>query len=348
MSFRAWLSIFTVVLLAGVLYASRHELVSAWHLIGQVNIWILLLMIPLQIVAYFASGEMIFSYLRQKNFIKDISQRELIKVALEGNFVNHALPSGGVSGISYLTWRLKQLGVTPGRGTMAQVVRHVMSFVAYSLILLVSLFVVTLDGTINRWMILASAGLFGTIVMIILGITFLLSSKRRIERFSSWSTRAANKIVSHITFGRHKKVMKESTLEDFLDDMHKDFKELKSDKRMLLKPFLWGLVFNLADAGLFILAFWSLGEVFNPAPIFIAYGVASIVGFAVLTPGGAGAYEAVMVTFLAFAGIAGKVAIAGILLARVVILIGTICFGYVFYQIALNRYGKADASKIDS
>lgn len=345
MSFRAWLSLITVVLLSVVLFSSRHELASAWNLIGQVNIWILLLMIPLQVLVYFAGGEMIFSYLREKNFIKEVRQRELIKVALEGNFVNHVLPSGGVSGISYLTWRLKQLGVTPARATMAQAVRHVMSFAAYTVVLLVALFVVTIDGTINRWMILASAGLFGTIVLIILGIVFLLSSKRRIDKFSSWFTGLLNNIVKSISFGRHKHVVKETTIDDFLTEMHKDFNELRGDIRVLKKPFLWGIVFNVCDAGLFLLAFWSFGEFFNPAPVFIAYGVASVVGFIVLTPGGAGAYEAVMVTFLAFAGIAGQVAIAGILLARVVILLGTIAFGYVFYQLALTNYGGKNDSK---
>ena len=34
----AWLSLITIVLLALVLFASRHELVSAWAL-GQVNLW---------------------------------------------------------------------------------------------------------------------------------------------------------------------------------------------------------------------------------------------------------------------------------------------------------------------
>ena len=346
MSFRAWLSLITIVLLALVLFASRHELVSAWHLLGQVNLWVLALMIPLQVVAYFAGGEMIFSYLREKKFIKNVKQRELVKVALEGNFVNHVLPSGGVSGISYLTWRLKQLGVSPGRATMAQAVRHVMSFVSYTVVLLIALFVVTIDGTINRWMILASAGLFGTIVLAILGLVYLLSSKRRIDKFSSWIANFANNFVRSITFGRYTKVVNVGTIEEFLGEMHKDFSELREDKRVLIKPFLWGLLFNICDAGLFLLAFWSFGEFFNPAPIFIAYGVASIVGFVVLTPGGAGAYEAVMVTFLAFAGIAGKVAIAGILLARVVILLGTICFGYIFYQMALNKYGGKRDTKV--
>ncbi len=331
-----------MVLLAVVLFASRHELVRAWDLLGQVNIWILILMIPLQILVYYAGGEMIFSYIRGKGQINKTKQSQLVRIALEGNFVNHVLPSGGVSGVSYLTWRLGHLGVGASRATMAQVVRHSMNFVAFAALLLVSLFAVTLDGTINRWIILASAGLFGVITLVILLLVYLLSSKRRIDVFAKWLYGTINALVRRVTFGRRRKIVQQDAIKDFLDDMHRDFLGLRHDKKLLAKPFLWGLVYTIGDAGLFMIAFWSLGELFNPAPILIAYGVASVAGFVILTPGGAGVYEAIMVTFLAFAGIAGDVAIAGILLARVIILLGTIGFGYVFYQHALAAYGDGE------
>lgn len=339
MSFRAWLSIVTVILLAVILFLSRHELVRAWELLGQVNVWILLLMIPVQLLVYYAGGEMIFSYLRGKGLMKKVKKRQLIRIALEGNFVNHVLPSGGVSGVSYLSWRLGHLGISPGRATMAQVVRHAMTFIAFAALLLIALFAVTLDGELNRWIILTSATLFGSISALILAGVYLLSSKRRIDAFAVWMYRALNLITRRVTFGRRRKLVKQETIQVFLGDMHDDFKELRHDKNLLRKPFIWGLVYNIGDAGLFMIAFWALGEIFNPAPILIAYGVASLAGFIVATPGGAGAYEAIMVTFLAFAGISGGVAIAGILLARVVILIGTIIFGYIFYQHALSTYG---------
>lgn len=345
MSFRAWLSLVTVVLLAIILFASRHELLKAWHLLGQVNIFILAIMIPQQILVYFAGGEMIFSYIRGKGQIQKTKRWELVRVALEGNFVNHVLPSGGVSGVSYLTWRLGHLGVGAGRATMAQVVRHIMSFVAFSVLLLISLFAVTLDGTINRWMILASGAIFGFVTLAILLLVYLLSSKRRVDKFSDWLYVVGNKIVRRVTFGRTANLLKRGEVREFLDDMHGDFLELRHDKKLLIRPFLWGLVYTILDAGLFMTAFLALGEVFNPAPILIAYGVASLAGFIVLTPGGAGVYEAIMVTFLAFAGIAGDVALAGILLARVVILLGTIVFGYIFYQYALTKYGEDHGSK---
>lgn len=217
-----------------------------------------------------------------------------------------------------------------------------MTFVAFALLLLVALFAVTLDGDLNRWIILTSASLFGAIIgLLLLGI-YLLNSKRRIDKFASWMYGTMNFVVRKVTFGRKRKLVRLEVIEEFLGDMHRDFMELKHEKKLLTKPFLWGLVYNIGDAGLFMIAFWSLGEIINPAPILIAYGVASFAGFIVATPGGAGAYEAVMVTFLAFAGISSGVAIAGILLARIIILLGTIVFGYIFYQHALNTYGVSD------
>jgi uncharacterized membrane protein YbhN (UPF0104 family) len=66
-----------------------------------------------------------------------------------------------------------------------------------------------------------------------------------------------------------------------------------------------------------------------------------VAGFFVVTPGGAGAYEAIMVAFLAIAGLDQGTSIAGILLTRVIILLGTIGFGYLFYQHAILKYGRS-------
>lgn len=342
MSFRTWLSVATLVLLAVIIFFARHEIAHAWNLLENVNIWILLLLIPGQILVYYAAGEMIFEYLRAKKSINKVSRFELTRMALEMNFVNHVLPSGGVSGISYMGWRLGQYGVSPGRALMAQVVRYAMGFASFVTLLVVAVLMVTIDGNVNRWIILVSAGLVGAMVLTVVGGIFLLSSKKRLDQFSEWMTRFVNRLVRKVTFGRVRSVLKVENMTAFFNDLHRDFLELRREKRILLKPFLWGLVFNLADAALFFITFWALGTVVNPAPILIAYGLASMAGFFVVTPGGAGAYEAIMVAFLAVAGVMSGVAIAGILLTRVIMLIGTIALGYIFYQLALLRYGKVE------
>jgi uncharacterized protein (TIRG00374 family) len=340
MSFRAWLSVITLVLIAIIVFFSRHELLKAWLLLERVDIWVLLLLIPGQLLVYYAGGEMMFSYLRAKKSIDEVSGLGLARMSLEMNFVNHVLPSGGVSGISYMTWRLGKYGVPAGRAAMAQVVRYAMGFVSFMTLLILAVFIVTIDGNINRWIILVSSILVTSMVGTIVAAMYLLSSMKRIGLFSSWLTTTVNRIVRRATFGYKKTVLRHKKVEVFFIDMHNDYTAIRHDKGVLLRPFLWGLLFTIADVSLFLITFWALGVPVNPAPILIAYGVATTAGFFVVTPGGAGAYEAIMVAFLAIAGLSQGTAIAGIVLTRVILLIGTIGLGYLFYQHALVKYGK--------
>lgn len=340
MSFRAWMSIVTLLLIAIIIYLSRHELQHAWELLERVNIWILLLLIPGQVLVYYAGGEMIFSYLRAKKAIVNVKGLELARMSLEMNFVNHILPSGGVSGVSYMTWRLSKYGVPSGRAAMAQAVRFAMGFVAFIALLAVAVLAVTVDGSINRWIILVSSTMVAGMVAAMVTGAYLFNSGTRTERFAGWIVRMTNRVVRRVTFGKRHVVLKSEETRRFFSEMHHDYVALKMDKAILLKPFLWGLVFTAADAALFWVTFWALGTPVNPAPILIAYGVASMAAFFVATPGGAGAYEAIMVAFLAVAGLSQGVAIAGIVLTRVILLLGTILFGYLFYQHAIIKNGR--------
>ena len=340
MSFRAWLSIATFALIGVIIFFSRHELLRAFELLGQVNLWILALLLPVQLIMYFAGGEMMFSYLRAKKVIEKVPPATQARMALEMNFVNHVLPSAGVSGVSYMTWRLSKLGIPAGRATMAQVVRFAMGFLSFIFLLIISVLAVTIDGNLNRWIILVSAALVAFMGGTMVGGIYLISNRKRIDKFAVWLTKTANHLIWKLTKGRKRVILHADKVEEFFDDMHRDFEALMKDKRMLVKPFLWGILFTAMDVAVFWVTFWALGQPINPAPILIAYGVATLAGFIVATPGGAGAYEAIMVAFLAIAGLAQGAAIAGIVLARVILLLSTIGFGYLFYQHALITYGR--------
>jgi len=344
MSLRTRLSVITFLFIAVIVYFSRHELIHAYQLLETVNIWILLLLIPGQLLVYYTAGEMIFSYLRGKKSISHIAPHELTRMSLEMNFVNHVLPSGGVSGVSYMGWRLGKYGVTPGRATMAQVVRFAMAFVAFICLLSLAVLAVTIDGSVNRWIILVSSTLVSLMLGALLGGVYLMSSNKRMAAFGNWLTKFINRTVKAVTFGRKKKIITHETIDRFFEEMHHDFVALKNDKKLLLRPFLWGLANVVSEVLLFLITFWALGVTVNPAPILIAYGVATLAGFFVVTPGGAGAYEAIMVGFLAIAGLSQGTAIAGIVLTRVILLIGTIALGYLFYQHAIIKYGKTTST----
>ena len=342
MSFKAWASVITIGLLVVILYAARDEIVHAWELLGSVNLWILSLIIPAQVIVYFIAGEMMFAYLRDKKAIKHISLASQARMALEMNFVNHTLPSAGASGLSYMTWRLSKYGISPGRATMAQLVRFAASIAAFITLLTIALIAITIDGDINRWMILLSS----VMVFLMVGgsafVIYLLSSPARGHRVVKWGARVVSRVAR--AFGAKKPLINASQAVKFFDDMHDDYLELKKDKRIFLKPFLWGLVFTVGDVMLYWITFWALGSPVNPAPILIAYGLATLAATFVVTPGGTGAFEAIMVSFLAIAGIGAGTAIAGIMLTRVILLLGTIGLGYFFYQHALIKYGKSKSA----
>lgn len=344
MSVKGWLSVITAVFIAVILYLARHDLVMAWGLLQRVDLWILALVVPVLLLSYIAVGQMIFSYLKTKDKKLKLRPLTLARLSLELNFVNHVLPSGGVSGLAYMNWRLGKFGISPGRASMAQAVRFVVGFIAYLLLLGVAVIIVTIDGTVNRWVILVSSLLVFVMVAFVVLIVYLVNSRRRIEGFARKIAGLGNAVVRKITFGRVKEPIAVKKLERSLVEMHEDYLEIKRNKKVLIRPFIWALVFTVTDVGVFWITFWALGHPINPAPIYIAYGISTLAGLVAFTPGGAGVYEALMVAFLALAGLSQGLTLAGVLLARVLMLLLALGGGYIFYQKALNSDGSAKKS----
>lgn len=339
-SVRTWLSLVTFGVIVLLLYATRDELFQAWELLKKVDWRILVLMLPLTFLNYYAVGEMFFSYLRRQGRLHETSVLDQLRVSLEVNFVNHALPSGGASGASYATWRLVQLGFSPGKAAMAQVIRFAAGFAAFAALLLVAVLAITADGEINRVVILISSGLISLMIATVAASMYFLTNKRRIDQAAHIIAGTVNALARWVTFGRRVHVVRIGAVNDLLTEVHEDVLALRHDPSALLRPIIWGLVFIASDVLLFFVAFWALGAIVNPASILLAYGMATIAGFLVVTPGGSGAYEALMVGFLAFAGLNQGTAVAGVVLARVIILLVILVVGYVSYQHALLKYGK--------
>ncbi len=339
MSFRNWLNVVTAAIILILLWTLRDELARAWELLGSLDIWVLLLIIPLQLVSYYAGGAAIFSYLKQRGQAMDVNAWDMTRMSLELNFVNHILPTAGVSGVSYMTWRLNRLGVSPGRAALAQVVKFVALFAAFVVLLSISVIVVTLDTGINRLTILGAAGLASGLIITIMVVWYVIDNEKRLGGFSRFIARIINGFGRHV-LRQKKDMLSAETVKKFFHELQEDYAVLKKDPRLLIRPFLWGIVFLITEVSLFFFTFLSLGEVVNPAAILLALGIATAVGSVMITPGGAGGYEAMMVLMLTSSGIAGATAIAGVLLARVILILITIGSGYIFYHLALRKYGN--------
>jgi len=340
MSFRGWLTIITLVLLAVVVIFAWPEIVKAYRLLDDVNLLILALLIPVQLLSYYATGGMIFSYLRSKGDLKEVSRWRIARIALELNFVNHILPSGGAAGFSYLGWVLGKFGVKPSRSTMSQIVRFMLTFVSFVILLVIAVVFLAIDGRIDRVIILLSSLIIVICVGVMFGTIFVIGNSRRMKKVSNGLTKFANKVVKKFTRGKRPEILKADVLLNFFDDLHDDFLSIRRDARILIKPFVWAVIANLLDVALIWIAFWSLGYEVSPAILFVAFGVSSLASAISVTPGGAGVYEAIMIAFLASSSVPPDVAIAGTLLARVTLVLGTILFGYMFYQLTVLKYGR--------
>lgn len=340
MKFRTWLSIITFALIGLIVYFSWGDIVRAFFLLWKVNIWVLLLLIPIQIFSYYCNGQMIFSYLRDKGDLKNVHGRTLTRMALELNFVNHVFPSGGASGFSYLTWLLTKYNVSAGRSIIAQVVRLCMIFASFVALVLLSVVYLFATKNVNTMVIVFSICLIVAVVFFGVLIALVAGNKQRLHKIVGGITNFVNKVVRKLTRGHKESVIDTKQVHKLSDELYQDYETIRSDKKILKKPFLWGMLSNMLDVSVIFITFLSLGHFVSPAFIFIGQGLASGASIFFITPGGMGAYETVMITVLASVGVAADVAIAGTLLARVILLLITIVFGALFYEFTLRKYGK--------
>ncbi|HUC96736.1 MAG TPA: lysylphosphatidylglycerol synthase transmembrane domain-containing protein [Candidatus Saccharimonadales bacterium] len=344
MKFRTWLNIITITLLALVIFFSWGQISRAWGLLGTVNLWIFVLMVPVQFLSYYSVGEVMFSYLRAKGELNKMTRWGMTRVALELNFVNHVIPVSGLAGFSYLGVVLRKHDVSAGRATMAQLIRYATMFIMFVLMILASVVVLIFDQKVSRVIIIISAAFVVATIISSVVVIYAISNRRRLVVFSKWFTHAVNEIVFKLSFGRKRNVLNLKKVEEFFTDIHQDYIEILSDKKILIRPLLWSLAGNIFDVSLIFIAFLALGFFVNPATLVIACGISSFTAIFAATPGGSGVYEAIMIAFLASAGVTPDVAIAGTLLARATVLAGTIIFGFIFYQLTIHKYGKIDKS----
>ncbi len=347
MSLKRVASILTLLLLVVAVYLMRHSILEAINLIGSINLWIFLLIIPTQIISFAAIGQVMLSYIKQKNITLKMSWLQRVRIALEINFVDQIVPVPSLAGMTYFSWIMKQKYMVPTScSMMAYIVRVASSFCCFALAVLISIIALSFDQKVNGTMVYLSALMVSVVFVLMIVVVLVANNAKKLVGLSVALTNVINTIVSKLTFGHKKKTISSEKVEVFLHKLHDDFQEIKKNRKILRKPFMWAAVDCIFDVFLIFIAFWSLGTIVNPAVLFIVYGVCSMIGIVVATPGGVGAVEATMIALYASTGMPASAAIAGTLLARVTLFSGTIIFGYIFYQLTIHKYGKIPKSGV--
>lgn len=328
-SLRFWVSAITALLVAGLVAAAWPTILEAFESLSQVNPWILALLIPVQLASFAVTGEVLFSYLRARGELRGMRPLTAMRLSLEFNFANHMLPSGGAAGITYSSWKLSTLEIAPAKGTLAQFVRFAVTFVSFGVVVAISAVWLAASGRGEPVVIWVAVGVGLLAICVTGGGVLLLRRRRPLHRFAGVITRLVNavgRLVGKPTLARPTVMVR------FFDGLHLELRAMLADPRALRAPFLWSFLVHAADAGLFWIALAAFGVYVDPGLLMVAYGAATVASIVVITPNGLGAYEVVLIGLLVAGGLSGAIVIAAVVLARVILLLGTIVFGWAFYQ----------------
>lgn len=336
--FKIILSLLTLVAIAIWIHVSWSQFSQAFELRDQVILWILVLQIPLQVASTIAVAYFYYSYFKKIELKSQLIKiKDFIKIALELNFVNTVYPSGGVSGFSYLSLRLRPLGIKVSSSTLAQSLRFGLTFLSFLILLGLGLFWLALDGKVNNLVILLASSIFFLTIFGILLFVFLISHKQRIKSFIAWLPKTINKLAQVFRYKPHRQLIDLDRVERALEEVHHNYKYLMKNKKILIQPFFFAFLINFFELLTIYVVFLAFGVSVNPGSIILAYAVANFAGLIVILPGGIGVYEFLMIEVLKIGAVEAGLATAITIVFRIVNFILLIPIGLILYYVAIYK-----------
>ena len=337
------LNIVTLLALGGLIYAIREDLVQTFQNLWKVNAWFLLLMIPVQFLNYDAQARIYKGIFKTEG--SSIDYWHLMRVTLELNFVNHVFPSGGVTGITYFSLRLKKHGVSVAKATAAHMLKLIMVFLSFEFLIVIGVLALAVRGHMNNLILLIAASLVTSIVILTFGMMFIIGSRERIAGFFSYVSVLLNRFI-HLFRRSHPETINVDRVRALFEEMHEYYVQFSKDWRMLGKPLFWAFMANFWEIMTIFVVYLAFGHVVNIGAIILAYAIANSAGFVSVLPGGIGIYEGLMTLVLSATGVPSKISLPVTVMYRVVNTLIQVPAGYVAYQDHIRHVGKHEREKI--
>lgn len=334
-----WKTIVTFATLVGLgllVVFSWDQITETFENFRNIAVWVLLFMVVWQVLNYHSYSELyrgLFKILGNK-----VKYWPMYRVAIELNFVNHVFPSAGVAGFSYFGFRMKQLGVAPSKATLVQMMRFVLIFISFQVLLLLGVVALALDGRANNFTILVASSIGTLLVVGSLIAMYIVGNKSRIDAFTVTLTKVLNKLIQTVR-RKHPETINISWVRTLFLDLHKDYIILKKNYRALKWPLVYALFANVTEIATVYVVFLAFGEPVNIGAVILAYAVANFAGLISVLPGGIGVYEALMTGVLAVGGVPPSIGIPVTVMYRILSMAIQLPPGYYFYQKALNDSG---------
>lgn len=335
---RHWKLVVNLITLAALvilIYAIRAQLGDTFRNLAKVNAWALLLLLPVEALNYHAQARMyqrLFAIVGNK-----LSYKYLFRASLELNFVNHVFPSGGVTGLSYFTLRLRQgTELSSGKATFIHVMKIALYFLAFEVVLVFGVLALAAEGRINNLVILVAGSISTLLVVSTIGFVYIIGSKQRIHSFFLALTRILNRLI-RVVRPRYPETINIKGTRKLFDDFHDSYQEIRSNIGQLKMPFVYALVADITEVLAIYVVYIAFGEWVNIGAVILAYGIANFAGLVSVLPGGVGIYEALMTTVLAATGIPPRLSLPVTVMYRILNTLIQVPPGYYFYHKAIHE-----------
>lgn len=337
-NWKFWLTFVTFALMTILVVFNWQDIIKAGVILtsGRINIYILAIILPIQLICYFGRGEIVYLYLRSKN--ENVSRLKMTRRALEISFVDNVAVLNSVAGMAYFSWSLLPDKVSSHNSIMAQISNYALTLTGSVVLMIVSA-IVLMNGSGS--VALVAIILAVTTMILIIGVGVIIRDQKRIMTFSLWLVGIVNLLHRKFSKKTDSSLINLEIVKNFFDGLRQNFVEITTDKKTLFKQFAWAMIVACLEPALLWLTFASLGFVINPFVAIVAFYLSYALCLLSVTPGGSGSKELGVILLLVSAGgVSSDIAIAGTVLASVVELVIVFALGYYFYQKTINRYGK--------
>lgn len=347
---RRWkllVNILTVLALVVLIYAVRHQLYDTISNFSKVNVWVLLLLIPVEWLNYHAQAKLYDGLFRMVG--NKLKYRFLFETSLELNFVNSVFPSGGVSGISYFAMRMRseREKITGGRATLVQLMKLALLFLSFEILLIVGLVCLAVGGHVNNFVILIGGSVSTLLLVGTFGFIMIIGHERRIQATFTFLTQVLNRII-HVVRPKNPETINMGRLRITVEELHQNYKTIEQHRRELKNPFWWAFTANLAEVAAVYVVYIAFGHLVNPGSVILAYSIANFAGLVSVMPGGVGIYEALMTGVLVATGVPAALSLPVTVMYRVLNMLIQLPPGYVFYHRTLHNNGKDVQSDVEA
>jgi uncharacterized protein (TIRG00374 family) len=329
---RLLLTAITFIALVVLIYGVRKDIGGVIENLGKVNTFALLLIIPIEAINYDVYARF---YVRLFKIMgQNVRYRDMYKTNLELNFVNHILPSGGVSGISYFAVRMRAYGVSGPKATLSQLIKLLTLFISFQPLLIIGILLLAARGHVNNLVMVVASSIITLLVVGTVGFIYMIESRSRINSFLTAVTKILNKLLGF--FRRKQETINIEGAQTAFGELHDNYQLLKENWRDLKIPFLYLMIANATEIAAVYVVYIAFGQLVNVGAVILAYAVANFAGLVSVLPAGIGIYEGLMTAVLAATGIAAGLSIPVTIMYRVINMTIQLTPGYYFYQKAVR------------